>query len=156
MQDRQRDSRATAVLLLQSISLILLMAVAILPSAAAQEPLPFSVLNSKKQRWSQTEALRIYDSACSLVARTVRPEKPPHLHPNFLLVLGANDNELVRNSNNLAEIHLKTWDATKFAEAVVIMASRDVLHADDLATLARQSVTSAQSTISLDELKQNR
>jgi len=124
-------------------------------SSASQDSLPFVVSNPKNQKWPQVEANRIYDSACALVARTVRPERPPRLHPSFLLVLGASDNEVVRNGS-AAEIHLKSWDSNKFAEAVVIMAARDVLHADDLASIARQSLASAHATVSLDELKANR
>jgi hypothetical protein len=122
---------------------------------ALADNLPFAVSNPRNKKWSREEAARIYDSACALVARTVRPERPPHLHPNFVLVLGASDNEVVRTTP-MAEIHLKSWDADKFAEAVVIMAAREVLHSDDVANIARQSVFSAHATVSLEELKQNR
>jgi len=131
------------------------MALTILSSSASADALPFQVSNPKNKKWSQHEAGRIYESACTLVARTVRPERPPHLHPNFLLVLGTSDNEVVRTTP-IAEIHLKAWDADKFAEAVVIMAAREVLHADDVTNIARQSVSSAHATISLTELKENR
>jgi hypothetical protein len=128
-------------------ALLLAIALTMLSSSASADALPFQVSNPKNKKWSQQEAGRIYESACTLVARTVRPERPPHLHPNFLLVLGASDNEVIRTTP-IAEVHLKAWDADKFAEAVVIMAAREVLHADDVTSIARQSVSSAHATTS--------
>ena len=140
---------------LMARAILLMVVLAGLSSSVFADPLPFQVSNPKNRKWSQQEAGRIYDSACALVARTVRPERPPHLHPNFLLVLGASDNEVIRTTP-VAEVHLKAWDPDKFAEAVVIMAAREVLHADDVTSIARQSVSSAHATVSLTELKENR
>jgi hypothetical protein len=121
---------------------------------AQQEPVPFEVANPKHKKWSSEEAGKIYYSACELLARAVRPEKPPRLHPRFLLVLGANDNEVLRTDATV-EIHLKSWNADKFAEAMVMVAAREVLQRDDLTKIARQSVSFAQSTISVDRLAGN-
>jgi hypothetical protein len=122
---------------------------------AQGEPVPFEVSNPKHKKWSSEEASKIYFSACELLARTVRPEKPPRLHPRFLLVLGANENEVLR-TDSAVEIHLKSWDIDKFAEAMVMVAAREVLQRDDLTKIAHQSVSFAQSTISVDRLEHNR
>jgi len=101
------------------------------------------------------EAGRIYMSACALVARTVRPERPPHLHPAFVLVLGAQNDGTLRTATT-AEIHLKTWNPVRFAEAVVIMASRDVVNNDAVTSLTRETLVAAESSVSVSELKEKR
>jgi hypothetical protein len=125
------------------------------PIASAQdssEPLPFEVSNPKHLQWSTDEAGRIYTSACELVARSIRPEKPPRLKPKFLLVLGTKHNEAVHN-NATAEVHLKSWNPAHFAEAVVLMASREVLKTEDVAHLTRATLMAADATVSVHELK---
>jgi hypothetical protein len=116
-----------------------------------QSATPFEVENPKKQSWGPAEARRIYNSACNLVARSIRPDKPPHLEPRFRLVLGTDDDEFVRDGS-VVEIHLKSWNAEKFAEGVVYVAIRDVLQSDDLARIAHQSVVLADSTLDVHEL----
>ncbi len=103
---------------------------------------------------SAEEAGKIYYFACDLLARTIRPEKPPRLHPRFVLVLGADANQVLR-TGSAVEIQLKSWDADKFAEAMVLVAAREVLQVDDLMKIARQSVSSAEATVSADRLRQN-
>lgn len=134
---------------------LMLLAVGFVSGAFAQEAVPFEVSNPKHKKWSSEEASKIYYSACDLLARTVRPEKPPHLHPRFVLVLGGDTNQVLR-TGSAVEIHLKSWDADKFAEAMVLVAAREVLQMDDLMKIARQSVSSAEATVSADRLKQSR
>ena len=122
--------------------------------AFAQESVPFEVSNPKHKKWSSEEAGKIYYFACDLLARTIRPEKPPRLHPRFVLVLGADANQVLR-TGSAVEIQLKSWDADKFAEAMVLVAAREVLQMDDLMKIARQSVSSAEATVSADRLRQN-
>ena len=116
--------------------------------------LPFEVSNPTNAKWSPEEAGRIYDAACALVARSIRPEKPPHLHPRFLLVLGSTADEIVRTDNR-AEIHLKTWNPDKFAEAAAIMVAREVIQGEELRNIAHLSVLSAQATTSITELRRH-
>jgi len=78
-------SNVARIVGLTSLALVL----AFPTSVHAQDSLPFAVSNPKHQKWAMEEAGRIYMSACALVARAVRPERPPHLHPGFVLVLGA-------------------------------------------------------------------
>jgi hypothetical protein len=118
---------------------------------AQQNALPFQVSNPSNRKWSPAEATRIYDSACDLLARTIRPEKPPRLRPKFRLVLCAESDQFV-NEGGVAEVQLKSWNAEKFAEGVVVVAVRDVLRADDLARVVRQSVSLATSTVNVREL----
>jgi hypothetical protein len=121
----------------------------------AQSSLPFEVSNPKNKKWPADQANRIYDSACAHVARAIRPESPPHLHPQFVLVLGARDNETVRNGS-MSEIRLKTWDAASFAEAVVVMAIREVLNSQEVTNITRDALIAAQATVSVSELRHGR
>lgn len=121
----------------------------------AQTLLPFEISNRHNLKWSAEQASRIYFSACSLAARRIRPEKPPALHPRFLLVLGTQENEVVRNGQ-VSEIRLKSWNAANFAQAVVLMASREILDGGDVASIARDALLSANATVSVGELEQER
>ena len=121
----------------------------------AQSSLPFEVSNPKNKKWPAEEASRIYDSACARVARAIRPESPPRLHPQFVLVLGARENETVRNGS-VAEIRLKAWNAASFAEAVVVMAIREVLNTEEVTNITRAALISAQASVSVSELRGGR
>jgi hypothetical protein len=120
---------------------------------AAQSSLPFEVSNPKHQKFPLDEAGRIYSSACTLAARTIRPERPPHLQPKFRLVLGAADDQMLRDVTG-SEIHLKAWNPANFAQAVVLLASREILKNDDVEDIVRNVVLSAQSSVSVRDLKQ--
>jgi hypothetical protein len=119
----------------------------------AQNASPFVVSNPKHQKLPIEEASRIYDSACTLVARAIRPEQPPHLQPKFTLVLGAQNDEIVRDGAG-SEVHLKTWNSVNFAQAVVMLASREILKTDDVRELVRAAVLSARASVSISELRQ--
>ena len=121
-------------------------------SDSSSDTLPFEVSNPKHLHWSTEEAGRIYTSACTLVARSIRPEKPPRLTPKFVLVLGTKNNEAVHNGAR-AEVHLKSWNPAHFAEAMVLMASREVLKTEDVAHLTRATLMAAEATVSVNELK---
>jgi len=118
---------------------------------AQQSAVPFEVSNPSNKKWPPAEAARIYASACDLLARTIRPEKPPLLRPKFRLVLGADADQFV-NEGGITEVHLKSWNPEKFAEGVVVVAVRDVLRADELARVVHQSVSLAASTVNVQEL----
>jgi hypothetical protein len=125
------------------------------PAAMAQmqDILPFEVQNPHGRHWSSSEAMRIYTSACDLVARSIRPDKPPHLQPRFRLLLGADSDQFVR-TDSVNEIQLKTWNPEKFAEGVVAVAIRDVLQNEDLLKIAHQSVVLANSTLDARKLQE--
>jgi hypothetical protein len=112
---------------------------------------PFEVQNPQKKQYFPAEAGRIYNSACALVARSIRPDHPPQLQPHFRLVLGANDDEFVRDGS-VSEIHLKSWNPERFAEGVVLVAIQDVLRGDDLEKIAHQSVILADSTLDVRDM----
>jgi hypothetical protein len=131
---------------------LILLAGSVITAAQTQTAvLPFEVSNPKNKQWSPEEANRIYNSACQLLARTVRPDRPPELHPRFLLVLGAKNDEFVREGSRV-EVHLKNWQPEIFAQAVVNIAVRDLLHGDQLWQVAHQSVVLANSTIDVQEI----
>ena len=116
------------------MTVVLLFAFAVVFFAAsteAQNLLPFEVSNPRHMKWSSEEAGRIYWLGCERVTRSIRPEHPPKLHPNFVLVLGAKQDQTVRDGN-IAEVHLRSWSPARFAEAVVIMARREVLKGEDV------------------------
>src|SRR5215470_12185989 len=113
--------------------------------AVAQDLLPFDVSNPKHLRWSSQEAGRIYLLGCEVVARSIRPEHPPKLHPSFVLVLGAKEDQTVRDGNT-AEVHLRSWNPARFAEAVVIMATREILKREDVRSLARDTLIAAEAS----------
>lgn len=112
----------------------------------AQTALPFEISNPKNKKWEAPEAVRIYTWACDLLARTVRPEKPPQLHPSFRLVLGADNDEFV-HENSVFEIRLKSWNPEKFSQGVVLAAVSGLVQGEELNRVARQSVSLANSTL---------
>ena len=131
------------------------MAVFLCSGCVAQSSPPFAVSNPKHMKLPVDEAARIYTSACALVARTIRPEKPPHLQPKFILVLGSQADEMVRDGE-MSEVHLKTWNSANFAEAVVMLAAREILKNDDVQDIVRTAVLSAKASVSVSELRQGR
>lgn len=136
-------------------SLLVAVGILLCGSCPAQTSLPFQVANPKNKKWPPDEATRLYFSACELAARAIRPERPPHLQPQFVLVLGAKNDETVRNGD-VAEVHLKDWKPERFAEAVVVMALRDVLPRDRVADLVHTAVTSSEASVSVNEFKHGR
>jgi hypothetical protein len=126
-------------------------------SSASSSPLslPFEVSNPKHLEWPTDEANRIYASACELVARSIRPEKPPRLAPKFVLVLGANADETLRNGTT-AEIHLKKWNPARFAQAMVLMATREIFKTEDVMILTRDTLTAARASVSVNELERKK
>jgi hypothetical protein len=147
---RQIAQRATMIALAVCALIISLHS-----NTTAQVTLPFEVSNPKHLHWSMEEAGRIYNSACNLVARNLRPEKPPQLQPKFLLVLGARANQTVRSGDS-SEIHLKKWDPARFAEAMVILSLREAVKNDDVVRLARETLYAAESTVTVNELRQEK
>ena len=145
---RLRAKRRSRCVLLTAV-------IAALSLGCIAQDAPFAVSNPKKKKWPMEQAIRIYSSACELVGRRVRPERPPHLHPKFLLVLGAGENQVVR-SDSVSEIRLKSWNPASFAEGVVIMATRDIVSNDQVVNIARDALFSAQASVSVDELRQGR
>ena len=117
----------------------------------SRSDLPFAVSNPHDKKWSPAEAGRIYDSACQLLARTVRPDKPPALHPQFTLILGTEHDEFVRDGSHI-EVHLRSWEPEMFAQAVVAIAVRELLQGDQLQKVAHESVLLANSTIDAHDL----
>jgi len=132
---------------------VALMEIAAFPLwSQTQQTAMFDVDNPKNQRWYPAEARKIYTSTCDLVARSIRPDKPPHLEPRFRLVLGTKKNEFIRNGRG-NELRLKSWDPEWFAQGVALGAIHDMLANDELARIAHQSVVLADSTVDVRELR---
>lgn len=134
---------------------LIFVANSILGAAQAQKQtqanLPFEVSNPQNKKWPPAEARKIYDAACQLLARTIRPDKPPALHPQFRLVLGTQNDEFVRDGAHV-EVHLRSWQPEIFAQAVVAIAVRDVLQGDQLQKVAHESVLLANATVDAHDL----
>jgi len=150
-QSRRNVSLHPATSSILECVVLLLIVLALSGTIRAQNGLPFQVSNPQNKKWSSTQAARIYRSACDLLARTIRPENPPRLHPQFRLILGAEHDEYMRDGV-VNEIRLKSWDPEKFAEAVVLGAVREVMETKDLMKVAHQSVSLADATVSAREL----
>jgi len=140
---------------LATIALVMYAVTLLKVSGSAQTSLPFEVSNPKHLDWSTDEANRIYSSACELVARSIRPDKPPRLQPKFVLVLGTAADETVRNGT-LSEVHLRKWNPEHFAEAMVVMATREIIKGEDLIHLTRDTLIAAQATVSVNELRRKK
>jgi hypothetical protein len=137
---------------------LLLMGTGVNGSAQASVPqsaAPFGVSNPRNKKWPADEAARIYFSACDRVARTIRPADPPHLLPKFVLVLGAQSNETVREGK-VSEVRLKDWDESAFAQAVVILAAREIISPEDMAHLKRDALTYARASVLVGDLREER
>jgi hypothetical protein len=145
-------NRTTYLLIPTTLALTLILA-CFTVKAAAQDTLPFTVSNPKHMNWSMDEATRIYDSACQMVARSVRPEKPPRLQPTFVLVLGAKEDETVRMGST-SEVHLKTWSAPRFAQAMVYLAEREILRNEDILQITHDVLLATEASVSVAELRQ--
>lgn len=142
----QISKRRSSLRSVLGCTLLVVLTAAALGETLVQGPLPFEVANPKNKKWSAIEAGRIYASACNLVARSIRPERPPTLQPRFRLVLGAEADEFVRDQS-VTEIHLKAWNPERFAQGVVALAMREALQEDEMQRIARISVALANSTL---------
>ena len=122
-------------------------------ASAVPNAAPFGVSNPKNKKWPADEGARIYFSACDRVARTIRPTDPPHLRPSFVLVLGAQKNETVRDGK-VSEVRLKEWDESAFAQAVVVLAAREIISPEDMAHLTHETLTYARASVSVGDLRE--
>ena len=137
------------------IALVICTVAILKANSSAQTSLPFQVSNPKNLNWSMEEADRIYSSACKLVARSIRPERPPQLQPKFLLVLGASSDETLRKGTT-SEVHLKKWNPARFAEAMVLIATREIFNREDVTNLTRDTLIASQASVSVNELRERK
>ena len=112
---------------------------------------PFEVSNPKHLKWPVEQAGRIYLLACDLVARSLRPDKPPMLRPKFVLVLGAKQDQMMRTEKG-SEVRLKKWNAETFAEGVVLLSLRESEKDQNVLQLAHHTLAEAEATVSVREL----
>ncbi len=66
--------------------------------------------------------------------------------------MGAEDDEFARNSG-VKEIHLKSWDPAKFAEAVVLVSARDVVTSDDMEKIVHDSIAFDKESVSVNNMR---
>jgi hypothetical protein len=56
----------------------------------------------------------------------------------------------------MGEIHLTTWNAGRFAQAMVLMAAREMFKTEDVINLTRDTLVAAQASVTVSELKQKK
>jgi len=102
------------------------------------------------------EAESLYRSACTVVQHNF-PDRARELRPHFRVVIGADHNrvqgKVVLNNRSVgAEIRLKKWDPTLFAQGVVVLAYYDALTSDVIKQLGNHAVQ-ASATVDISGLK---
>jgi hypothetical protein len=110
----------------------------------AQEGL--TVESKGKQKLPVAEAQKIYASACAVVQREFGAIRP--VMPRVTLVLGADKNQVGFDER---QIRLTKWDRGAFAQAVVILASSDIV-LDRRLSLAKRALTWADATVDVKQL----
>jgi hypothetical protein len=106
-----------------------------------------SVQSRGRQKWPDAEAQKIYLSACSVVQREFRRNRP--LAPQITLVLGADKNEVWFTGR---EIRLTNWNRYAFAQGVVWLAFEDLMPSQQKLAIATRAVNWADSTVAVEEL----
>jgi hypothetical protein len=113
-----------------------------------------SSLNSSQMR----EAESLYQSACEVVRHDFHGVAGK-LHPHFTLVIGADRNEVRGDKvqgNQVpgnAEIWMKKWNPTLFAQGVVVVAFNELLTPDLIMELGNRAVRYNNATVGVAELK---
>jgi hypothetical protein len=122
----------------------------------------FSVQHSKRASFflssaQMREAESLYRSACTVVQHNF-PNRARELRPHFTVVIGADHNQVqgkmaLNNRSVGAEIRLKKWDPTLFAQAVVVLAYYDALTSDVIKQLGNRAVQASNATVDISGLK---
>ena len=118
---------------------------ALATACSAQEGL--KVQSTGNQKWPAAEAQKIYLSACSAVQREFGGNR--NLAPQVTLVLGAEMNEIEIGKR---EIRLTKWDSNAFAQGAVWFAFEELMPLQKRLAIATRAVTSADSTVSVEQL----
>jgi len=123
----------------------------------------FSVHHAKQAKFSigptqMREAENLYKSACAVVLHDFH-NSVGELHPHFTVVIGADRDEVqglmvqtdrVRGN---AELRMKKWNPTVFAQGVVVLAFDELLTADVINQLGSRAVRYSAATVNVVELK---
>jgi hypothetical protein len=121
---------------------------AISADSAPQEASLFSIDNPRRQAWPSAEAQRLYLSACKAVEQEFGRTDP--IRPRVTLVLGASANGVYFPKH---EVQLTKWDKYQFAQGVIMLAVDELLPLDMKMSLTKLAVSTADSTVGVDELK---
>lgn len=108
-------------------------------SCLAQDGLVIRI-NGRQERPAEAES--VYISACSAVEREFRISRP--LRPQVTLVIGADKNGAYWGTR---EIRLTKWGPNLFAQGFVIFAFEELLPEGERTTVAKRTVTWADSTV---------
>lgn len=117
------------------------------PGNGSMDDRPFEIRDAHRQKFSYTEASKIYQLACGIVRREFNASGK--VRPHFTLVLGAAKNQL---SFPAREIRLKKWDGFLFAQGVVLLAFNDLLPTDEVLRLSKRAVTVADGVVNVHDL----
>jgi hypothetical protein len=103
------------------------------------------------------EAESLYKSACATVQQDFH--NAGELHPRFIVIIGADHNEVYANLNHRsavegsAEIRMKKWNPTVFAQGVVFLAFDQILTTDLIAQLGTRALRYSNATVDVNGLK---
>jgi hypothetical protein len=118
----------------------------------------FSVHHSNKASFSLSaaqmrEAESIYHSACAVVQHNFQ-SGATELHPHFMVVIGAERNEIhSRRNPQVDEIWMKKWDAGVLAQGVVLLAFDQMMTRDVLKQLGNRAVHQTNAAVDVAGLK---
>ncbi len=119
----------------------------------------FSVRHAKHANFSlnpaqMREAESLYKSACAVVQHDFQSDAG-ELHPHFMVIIGANNNEVhVRPATKGEdEIWLKKWDPPQFAKGVVVLAFDKLLTADFINRLGNRAIRYSSATVDVAGMK---
>ena len=107
-----------------------------------------AIENPRSQAWPYAEAQRLYLSACKVVEQEFGRTDP--VRPRLTLILGANSNAVYYPKH---QVQLTKWNKYQFAQGVVMLAVDDLLPTDMKISLTKLAVSTADSTVGVDELK---
>ena len=106
-----------------------------------------TVTSEGKQRCSPSEVNKVYLSACRAVQREFGDSTV--LSPTIALVIGGEKNEVNFDKKTIL---LKRWDASPFAEGVVILAFEDLLTPQRRVMITNRAVNLARATVNVGEI----
>jgi hypothetical protein len=122
----------------------------------------FSVHHSKQANFSLSaaqmrKAESLYKSACAVVLHDFH-NNIGELHPRFTVLIGADRDEvqgLMVQSNKVrgdAELWMKKWSPTVFAQGVVVLAFDELLTADVINQLGSRAVRYSDATVNVTQV----
>jgi hypothetical protein len=141
MDLRRKSNKVNVIVAIKCAALVLILVTV----SSAQEG--FAVHSKGKQQWPESEAQRIYTSACEIVQREYGATRA--IRPQLTLVLGADRNVVAFDQR---EIRLTKWDRYLFAQGVVLLAFGDLMPLEKKMAMTKRALSWAESTVGIQEI----